>query len=312
MYKAAFDHELFYSVSPGDSLWKVAQSQFGLKTTGDANSGVQRILSLNPHIKDPNKIFPGDLLLLGSPARMRTDRPLYPQDLAEAQKVWKTTSPNTREAIRRNFDILDWLSDRVDQADFLNSSSQETALFWNEVKPFSAAIQKANLLKLSQYYEELAIVRRETIVLLSQYRLSVTRMPIFLISVKANGLYGYAQKLLRMIELANRFNVGKILLAADIAIEAAKVAQVGIETRDPRATARQASKSAMKVGTGLAAGTLAGKYGCRTMIQIGKLYGVAGCAILVGVGIWWGQSQGEKLGERMYDGFEKTFLKPLP
>ncbi len=311
MYSTALDHELFYFVQPGDSLWRIAQNQFGLRPAKEVNGEVQRLLSLNPHIKDPNRIFAGDLLLLGSPARQRTGTSMFPQDLVEAQKVWRNTSAETKETIRKNFDIIDWLSDRNDEADFLDSIGQQTASVWRSVSPYATSVHRAELIKFSQVYEELLVVRNQTIALLSRYRLSVERMPIFLVSVRTNGFYGYAQKLARMIELADKFRLGKILLAADILLEAGKVARVAIQTRDAKTSSRQAAKSTGKVLATVGGGVLAARW-CKTLVMIHKVYGSIGCAILIGVNIWPGQKFGETVGETLFDSVDRFVLPRLP
>jgi len=311
MYSGKLDHDLFYSVQPGDSLWKIANNQFGLGIAKETKKEVDRIMSINSHIKDPNRIFPGDLLLLGSPGRTRTDRSVYPQDLVEMQGVWKKTSAETKESIRRNFDLLDWLSSRGDEVDFLRSSAEETVSIWKSVQPYRTVVQEAQLMKLSAVFEELVVVRNQTISLLARYRLSVSRIPIFLVSIESNGLYSYARKLVRMVELAEKFRVGRVLLAADILLEAATVARVGIETRDVGATTRQGVKSAGKILGGIGGGVVA-KYGCRTLIQIHKIYGSIGCVVLVGVGIWGGKTLGEVGGDFTADFIQRRRLDSLP
>jgi len=114
------------------------------------------------------------------------------------------------------------------------------------------------------------------------------------------------------VELAEKFRIGRVLLAADILLEAATVARVGIETRDVGATTRQAVKSTGKVAGGALGTAVVTKYGCRTLIQINKLYGGIGCVVLVGIGIWGGKTGGEMLSDMAIRAFQKHQLLSLP
>jgi hypothetical protein len=65
----------FYYIQSGDSLWSIARNHFGLQSDSQISECVQSLLRLNPHIREPDRIFPGRILHLGNSSGFLSDVP---------------------------------------------------------------------------------------------------------------------------------------------------------------------------------------------------------------------------------------------
>ena len=103
--------QLFWSVAPGDSLWKIASQTPGISGEASIAAQVQKLIQLNPHITDPDRIFPNEILVLGSQKINSIASPLSQSAIKQISDTWKRASPEAREIVQKNFDIIGWLSD---------------------------------------------------------------------------------------------------------------------------------------------------------------------------------------------------------
>lgn len=65
MQFANSSHEYFYFVKPGDTLSAIVKDVFGPFRTHQAWMAKVRDVATRSHIKDPNRIYPGQVIALG-------------------------------------------------------------------------------------------------------------------------------------------------------------------------------------------------------------------------------------------------------
>jgi len=286
------EHEIFYIVQPGDNLTTIGRKVYG-------STQVERLKRLNPHLKNPDLIHPGDILALGFPSRSAVAAPVSKGDLQEMQAVLRTAGTDSIQFTRGAFDVLDYLANAKDGADFLHNLGSQSASLVNAAQPYSTLLQHSEILEVSVVYREIYEARREGISFLQRYQLSMKRTPVLILSVRQNGFYPYAEQLKKVLRLADKIKLGKILAIADVALEGSKVALVASE-KGERAAKKQAMESTGKIVVGTLGTAAAGQI-CAVTLTVGGPWGVAGCALALGVGIWGGQAGGEFLGRLVGD-----------
>ena len=94
--------------------------------------------------------------------------------------------------------------------------------------------------------EELTTIRGNTIATLQRIRISVIREPVLILTATSNGLYRYAQTLLKMVEWAEKVQLGRKLLFFEIGAEVTKVGATAAITKDGSETGKQALHGATK------------------------------------------------------------------
>jgi len=275
------NHEVFYLVQPGDTLSGIAHKM---------GRNLASVIDLNPHLTDPDLIRPNDIVVLGMASGAAAPSL---DDLQEMQSVLRSASTDTLQLGRKAFDILNYLSHLKDGTDFINSVGEQTSSFIHAAQPYTVAFRHDEMWSVSTVYREIYEARRDGIALLQSYQLSLTRHPVLILSVSANGFYPYAEQLKRLLRLADKLKLGKTLAIVDYGIEGAKVAVVAVE-QGGHAAAKQALQGGSKIAGG-ALGLAAGKQVCAITIGLGP-WGIAGCAVALGIGIWGGQAGGEWLG----------------
>jgi len=288
---ASREHEIFYIVQPGDNLTTISRKIYG-------SPQVEKLKRLNPHLKNPDRIYPNDILALGFESRSAVAAPVAKADLEQMQAVLRTTSTDSLNLTRGAFDVLDYLSHSKDGADFIHNLGAQTSGLVHAVQPYSTVVQHSEMLSLSVVYREIFEARQEGIAFLQRYQISIKRTPIIILSVRQNGFYPYAEQLKKVLKVADKIRLGKILTIADIALEGTKVAMVAAE-KGERAGTKQAIESTGKIFGG-SAGTAAGIKICAVTLTLGP-WGVAGCALALGAGIWGGQAGGEFIGKLASD-----------
>jgi len=301
------NRHIFYFVRPRDSISSIANEVRGALTPQAIESVSKQLSELNPHLRYKDQLRPGETLLISSPYEKAS---VYEADLREFQTIWSRTSQSTKKTVLENFDILEFLSDRSDEMDFINSTGEQTRSVINTVPPFTISTRRTEWVQLSLLYERIYQVRNSTIEVFNRLKLSTIRTPVIIFTVRPNGLYGFASKLSRMIALAEKLNIGKGLFWLEIGLETAKTARAAVETRDWRETSKVGSIGLAKLAGG-AAGTAAASEVCKMTL----FYGVGGilvCIFSVGIGIWGGQKLGEMSVDNIYPKLEERFFPRLP
>ncbi len=107
------DVKLLYLVKPGDNLSKIIQSSFNGRSAAEIQSLLKATLRINPHIKNPELIYPGNVIQLPNPNYTSGgyDDSLKELELRAAQEVIATLPQQDLETMAGTFDLLDWLSD---------------------------------------------------------------------------------------------------------------------------------------------------------------------------------------------------------
>lgn len=284
--------EIFYSVQPGDSLSQII-ARSGVLLPADRKKGLARLLELNPHIKNANVIHPGDLIRIGS-TEGNLDTPTS-GDMDKTRKVWQNLDKGTREIIQKNFDVLEWMSRQKDKLDFLENVNLQGKPLYEAVPELNYGVIPAEYRRFRLALDELTIIRGNTVSTLQRLRISVVRQPIFILTATSNGLYKYAQTLLKMVEWAKKVKLGRNLLFFEVEVEATKVGVTAAVTRNKQETLNQAYRGAVKVASGLAT-TIVTKKICSITVKRGPR-GWLACGVAVGAGIWGGQYVTGKLSD---------------
>ncbi|MBY0371017.1 LysM peptidoglycan-binding domain-containing protein [bacterium] len=76
----------FYFVERGDSLWKIAKHVYGVSDNGSIARKVQGLIHLNPHIRNPDKIHPGQVLNLGNATGFTAER-ITATEMQEIERI---------------------------------------------------------------------------------------------------------------------------------------------------------------------------------------------------------------------------------
>ncbi|MCB0406354.1 MAG: LysM peptidoglycan-binding domain-containing protein [Bdellovibrionales bacterium] len=77
--------QIFWRVDRGDTLWNIIQSSFQVQDPSFIQMKVQSIVALNPQIKNPNQIYPGQIINLGTIASVPVAVP--PTDIQELESL---------------------------------------------------------------------------------------------------------------------------------------------------------------------------------------------------------------------------------
>jgi len=236
--------------SPGDSLSRIAAKSGGTLLPIDRNQRLAKLIQLNPQIKNPDVIYPGELIRLGS-----VDGHLDPTsnfDLGEVRKVWKSLSRDTREIIQKNFDVLEWMARQKDRLDFLDNVSWQGKPLLEAVPEMNYGVIPAEYRRFRIALEELTAIRGNTISILQSLRISVVREPVFILIATSNGLYKYTQTLLKMVEWAEKVKLGEKLLFFEVGSEVVKVGATAAITKSGMETSNRRLEGLLKLHRAMA------------------------------------------------------------
>ena len=291
-------------------MWKIASQTPGISGDAGVAAEVQNLLQLNPHITNPDRIYPNEILVLGSEKINAISSPLSQSAIKQISDTWKRASPEAREIVQKNFDIIDWLSERKDEADFLDNTGAQSLHLLKRVPEINLGVIPMERFEWSIIRQDLLTVRNGTILWMKRWNVSVRRSPFFLVTATPNGLYAYSQKLSKMIELAERFKVGQRLFLLEIGLELAKTTKTAVKTKSVMETAKQAGRGGTKVIVG-GVGTVVAKQICKVIVKQGPKGWIV-CAAVMGVGVFGGAKAGEFLGDHMLGPARDLNLEPLP
>lgn len=301
---------LYYIVQPGDNLTKIASKPFDKVLGSSPEQRLKEIIKLNPQIKNPNSISPGQIVLLGS-EKGSLPVQLLESDQHDVARLWNQTDFETKRTIQKNFDVLDWLSELKDGGEFLNELGKQSRPILETVRSYVVTGEiPAEIWNLSIKLKRMIRVRRDTVSLLQRLQISVSREPVLIVQYSKNGLYPASQSLKRIIDFAEKIKLGKKLTYIEIGVEGVKVVGTAIKTGSVTETAKQVGRGATKVGFGIAGGKL-GTQVCK--VSIGR--GIAGtivCGVSLGVGVFGGAKVGDLLSNTVFGTAAEGELPALP
>jgi hypothetical protein len=278
--------EVFYALGPGDTLTKVAALNAKRCLGREDRSTMKSILSMNPHITDPNRIRIGDILRLGPLDPTLPPGPSFATDLRGMGQAWRNADTKTRELLLNNYDIFDWLSRRRDELEFVNNFGEASANTLAEVRQMRlTGSMSGYAYNLMSSYRELLVTRRQMVTTLGRYRIPILGTPTLILDAQPNHWYGIANHLKRLIDLAEKIRFGRTLTILEALLEGEKVVETGIITRDVAKTGKQAARGTIKVLTGIGAASGA-RIICKTAFKHDVRLGTIVClgAIATAVG----------------------------
>lgn len=285
--------QFFYVVRPGDTLTKICSEASGTLISGSVPERVTKVVALNPQLKDPNRLMPGDLLRLGTMNPSLEE--FFDNDFREMQAIWRRANAGTKDIVMKNFDVLGWMSDVKDGLDYMENVGWQGKHTLEAIPEMSYGVIPGEYRQFNAALSRLRVIRGNTIVNLSRVQISIKRVPVFIVTASTDGFYGYAQKLLRMVEWAEKVNLGKRLLFFEIGVETVKVGKVAIESGDGLQTAKQFGSGFVKVAGGAGAG-MAAKRLCGITVKRGP-WGLLVCAAGLGVAMYGANQISDKFNE---------------
>jgi hypothetical protein len=117
----------FYYIQSGESLRTIARDHFGLQSDPQISDCVQSLQRLNPHIRQPDRIFPGRILHLGNSSGFLAEVPAE-SDLLEMETVLGQDPAETGR-ILENWEVFQTVSEMsrspLSENDFLPKYSGE-------------------------------------------------------------------------------------------------------------------------------------------------------------------------------------------
>jgi hypothetical protein len=292
----------FYSVCAGDSLSRI-----------QALGGSQTIWEANPHLS-PNRCFsPGDLILLPQTTSFRTD-PYIAKNLPEAAVIWRSMPEGTKKILLENFDLIDKITDYAEFGERLPTHS----LKWVQRLPqMTAHVTEITETLTTLLSEQLFVYRNDTIQILNRLQISTRTRSVFLIGYRPNGFYGLSTKLKKMISVAEKIRLGKVIFWVDVGLQTGKVAVVVASGAPVREVLLQTARGVGNIFGGSI--TMGGaSVLCVATIELGPL-GWAACGGAVALAAFYGSEGGERLfergfhrGESVYENHVKRMLPRLP
>ncbi|MCB0419324.1 MAG: LysM peptidoglycan-binding domain-containing protein, partial [Bdellovibrionales bacterium] len=99
--------QIFWRVDRGDNLWKIIESSFQVQDASFIQKKVQSIVALNPQIKNPNLIYPGQIINLGTIASVPVEVP--PSDIQELENILREPNRET-DLLMSTFPSLEQLA----------------------------------------------------------------------------------------------------------------------------------------------------------------------------------------------------------
>ncbi|MBI4404556.1 MAG: LysM peptidoglycan-binding domain-containing protein [Deltaproteobacteria bacterium] len=102
-----------YYVQRGDNLWNIVSTAFSLTSNQAIANKMKEVTALNTHIKDPNRIRPGQVIYLGSGNGFQSD-PVFGNDLENMEICLKEGSDSETCFLVNNFETLQVLSTQTE------------------------------------------------------------------------------------------------------------------------------------------------------------------------------------------------------
>ncbi len=97
--------QAFLVVEKGDTLWAMVGRTLGVASNTAIANRLKTIVKLNPHIKNPDVIRPGQVIYLGSESGMETNPP-SPFDLCQMESSFMSCNPSQRSLLLNNWEIF--------------------------------------------------------------------------------------------------------------------------------------------------------------------------------------------------------------
>lgn len=125
--------EPYLVVGQGDNLWNLTKRAYLLTSDTPIANQLKRVVAANPHIKNPNRILPGQVVKLpptAGPSPFASE-----QDLLKAQAELMQMPSTQRDFLINHFDEILLLEQELSHPTFLRDASLQPGVLVRQVQP---------------------------------------------------------------------------------------------------------------------------------------------------------------------------------